>query len=128
MAQKQLQQLQAELVQLAGDGTVDSSARFDRLLALQKETAVAEQHLAAFKAELQQLQDDPFEEGDLIAALKQGEPVWASLTTREQVQRINLVVEKVGYDGRTGQVEVSFRSKGLRELCNRKINTNAQSK
>ena len=128
MAQKQLQQLHADLVQLTGDGTVDSSGRFDRLLALQNETEAAEQHLAALKAEFQQLHDDPFEEGDLIAALKQFEPVWVSLTTREQVQLITLVVEKVGYDGQTGKVEVSFRSAGLRQLCNRTIDTSAQSK
>ena len=118
MAQKQLQQLHAEPVRLAGDGSVDSSARFDRLLALQTETQAVEQHLAAVGAEFQELQNDPFDERDLIAALKQFEPVWASLTTREQVQLINLVIEKVGYDGRTGKVSVSFRSAGLRQLCN----------
>jgi len=32
-------------MQLAGDGFVDSSARFDRLLALQTETHATEQHL-----------------------------------------------------------------------------------
>jgi len=125
LAQKQLQQLHAELVQLAGDGFADSSGRFDRLLALQKETEAAEQQLASVAAELQELQNDSFDERDLIAALKQFEPVWASLTTHEQVRLINLVVEKVGYDGRTGKVAVSFRSAGLRELCNKTIDTNA---
>ena len=106
VAQKRLQQFHAELVQLAGDGTVDSSARFDHLLALQTETQATEQHLAAVAAELQELQNDPFDERDLMTALKQFEPVWAFLTTREQVELINLAVEKVGYDGRTGKVAV----------------------
>jgi site-specific DNA recombinase len=126
-AEKQLQELHAELVQVAGDGNVDSSARFDRLLGLQKEMGTAEQDLAAVVAELQELQDNPFDEHDLITMLKRFEPIWASLTAREQVQLISLVVEKVGYDGRIGKVEVSFRSKGLRELCNRTIDMNAQA-
>ncbi len=127
-AHKQLEELHAELVQLAGNGMVDSSARFDRLLALQTETQAAEQRLAATVGELQELQGNPFDELDLVAALQQFEPVWASLTTREQVQLINLVVEKVGYDGRSGKVEVSFRSAGLRNLCKSTIATNMQSK
>jgi hypothetical protein len=27
------------------------------------------------------------------------------------------LVEKVGYDGRTGKVRVSFKSSGIKELC-----------
>jgi len=123
VAQEQLRQFHVELVQLAGNGTVDSSARFDRLLVLQKETEAAEQHLAATVAELQELRTNPFDEGDLIAALKQFEPVWVSLNSREQVQLIEMVIEKVGFDGRTGKVEVGFRSKGLRELCRIAIKT-----
>jgi len=90
---------------------------------LQTETQAAEQHLAATVAELQELQDDRFDERDLVAVLQQFEPVWVSLTSHEQVQLIEMVIEKVGFDGRTGKVEVGFRSKGLRELCRIAIKT-----
>jgi len=42
------------------------------------------------------------------------------LTTREQEQLIQLLVAKVGYDGRTGKVTVNFRSAGAKELCQAK--------
>jgi len=118
---KRLQQLHAESVELARDGAVESSERFDRLLALQRETQATEQHLAEVTAELREFQNDPFDEQDLAHALKQFEPVWASLTNREQVRLVNILIDKVGYDGRTGKITVSFRSAGFKELCNNTI-------
>ena len=50
-------------------------------------------------------------------ALKEFEPVWKSLNTNEQTRIIRAVIERVGYDGRTGKVAVTFRSAGLKVLC-----------
>ena len=43
------------LVQLASDGTIQSSERLDRLLSLQKEIQVTEQRLSGLTEELQEL-------------------------------------------------------------------------
>ena len=118
---KRLQQLHAESVELARDGAVESSERFDRLLALQRETQATEQHLAEVAGELQEFGNDPFDEQDLTQALKQFDPVWASLTNRDQIRLVNILIDKVGYDGRTGKITVGFRSAGLKELCNSTI-------
>jgi site-specific DNA recombinase len=118
VAQKQLRQLNAELVELAGDGTIQSSDRLDRLVAVQKEIQATEQRLSELAEELRVLRDDAFNEQDLVQALERFDPVWNSLTTREQARLVHLLIEKVGYDGRTGKVTVSFRSAGLKELCN----------
>jgi site-specific DNA recombinase len=117
-AQKQLRQLNAELVELAGDGAMQSSERLDRLVWLQKEVHVTEQRLAGFAEELQELRNDGFDEQDLLEALERFDPVWSALTAREQARLVHLLIEKVGYDGRKGKVTVSFRSAGLKELCN----------
>ncbi len=117
-AQKQWRQLNAEMVQLAGDGTIQSSDRLERLVSLQKEIQATEQRLSELAEELQELRDDAFDEQDLVQALQQFDPVWNSLTTREQARLVHLLIEQVGYDGRTGKVTVSFRSAGLKELCN----------
>ena len=61
-----------------------------------------------------------------MQALEQFDPVWNSLTWREQARLVHLLIEKVGYDGRTGKVTVSFRSAGLKELCNGTGDTNTQ--
>jgi hypothetical protein len=39
------------------------------------------------------------------------------MTTKEQEQMIHLLVAKVGYDGRTSKVTVSFSNEGAREIC-----------
>ena len=53
-----------------------------------------------------------------MRALAEFDPVWASMTTREQTRLVQLLVAKVGLDGRTGKVTVDFRSAGIRDLCN----------
>ena len=54
---------------------------------------------------------------DLGRTLAEFDAIWSSLTTKEQEQLIQLLVAKVGYDGRTGKVTVNFRSAGAKELC-----------
>jgi len=122
-ARRRLRDLNAELVRVAGE---DSPARFDRMLALQTEIQTAEQRMATLAQELKALESDPIDEEDLVRALAQFDPVWQLLTTREQVRIVNLLIEKVGYDGRTGKVTVSFRSAGLKELCNGTIDAKMQ--
>lgn|GEM_PF-6251861 len=119
---EQLRQLNTELAQLAGDGT----ERLDRFLSLQKQIQATEQRLAELAAELQELRNDAFDEQDLVPALQQFDPVWNSLTTREQARLVQLLIEQVGYDGRSGKVTVSLRSAGLKELCNGKGDTKTQ--
>jgi site-specific DNA recombinase len=43
--------------------------------------------------------------------------VWKSLNTNEQTRIVRMVVDRVGYDGRTGKVAVTFRSTGFKALC-----------
>ena len=42
--------------------------------------------------------------------------MWKALNLEEQRNFLRLLVERVGYDGRTGKVTVSFRSAGVKEL------------
>ena len=43
--------------------------------------------------------------------------MWKSLNTNEQTQIIRTVIERVGYDGRTGKVAVTFRTAGFKAMC-----------
>jgi site-specific DNA recombinase len=45
------------------------------------------------------------------------DPVWKALNTGEQTRIVRALVERVGYDGRTGKIAVTFRSAGFKELC-----------
>ncbi len=39
------------------------------------------------------------------------------MNIQEQGFLLRQLIEKVGYEGRTGKVTVSFKSAGLKELC-----------
>lgn len=43
--------------------------------------------------------------------------VWGSLTPREQVRVVQLLVERVDYDGSKGKVSISFRPAGIKTLA-----------
>ena len=55
-------------------------------------------------------------EDEIRAALAQFDDLWAALTPKEQVRVIQLLVERVEYDGEAGTVSVTFRPSGIRAL------------
>ena len=55
-------------------------------------------------------------ERDLVKALTVLDPVWDSLSSREQSRIIRLLLKRVSYDGRDGKVRVTFHSQGIKAL------------
>jgi site-specific DNA recombinase len=53
----------------------------------------------------------------VTAALAQFDPVWESLSLKEQARVLRLLIERVDYDGDEGSVSVTFRSTGIRTLA-----------
>jgi site-specific DNA recombinase len=117
---RSLRQLNQKLAREAADTSMDSGARFDRLVGLQREIETTEQRLAERAAERKDLDSERINAEDLRRTLAEFDAIWSSLTTKEQEQMIHLLVAKVGYDGRTGKVTVNFRSAGAKELCQAK--------
>ena len=72
-------------------------------------TAVRERHLA--------LSRELVDEREVMQALSLFDPVWESLTPREQARIVRLLVERVDYDGRNGTVAVTFRPTGIKTLA-----------
>ena len=56
-------------------------------------------------------------EAEAARALTAFDPVWTSLTPREQGRVIDLLVERVEYDGADGTVAVTFRPAGIKTLA-----------
>lgn len=117
---RSLRQINQSLAREAADTSVDSGARFDRIVGLQREIEATEQRLAELAAERKDLDAERINAEDLRRTLAEFDAIWSSLTTKEQEQMIHLLVAKVGYDGRTGKVTVNFRSAGAKELCQTK--------
>jgi site-specific DNA recombinase len=89
------------------------SAATARLVELQELTAEAEARLA--KIGPVESPDDA-SEGELVAALQRFDPIWETLSPREQARIVHLLVEQVAYDGGKGTVAVTFRPSGIRAL------------
>jgi site-specific DNA recombinase len=118
---RSLRQFNQALAREAADTSVDSGARFDRIVGIQKEIETTEHRLTELAAERKSCDQDRINANDLRSTLAEFDSIWSSLTTREQEQLIQLLVAKVGYDGRTGKVTVNFRSAGAKELCQTNI-------
>ena len=114
---RSLRQLNQNMAREAADTSVDSGARFDRIVGLQHGIETAERRLAELATERKFLDTERINAEDLRRTLAEFDAIWSSLTTKEQEQLIQLLVAKVGYDGRTGKVTVNFRSAGAKELC-----------
>jgi site-specific DNA recombinase len=115
-----LRRLNQRLAHEAADTSVDSGARFERMAGIQKEIESTEVRLTELAAERKACDQDRINADDLRTTLAEFDSIWSSLTTREQEQLIQLLVAKVGYDGRTGKVTVNFRSAGAKEICQTK--------
>jgi site-specific DNA recombinase len=89
------------------------SAATARLVELQDLTAQAEARLAEIPPAGA---TDEGCEDDLITALRRFDPIWETLSPREQARIVHLLVEQVAYDGAKGTVAVTFRPGGTRAL------------
>ena len=68
-----------------------------------------ERHLA--------LSGELVDEREVVQALSLFDPIWESLTPREQARIVRLLVERVDYDGRQSTVSVTFRPTGIKALA-----------
>jgi len=117
---RNLRQLSQDLGREAADTRVDSGARLDRIAGIQREIETAERRLLEGTAEREFLDAERINAEDLRRTLAEFDAVWSSLISKEQEQLIQLLVAKVGYDGRTSKVTVNFRNAGAKELCDAK--------
>lgn len=77
---------------------------------------VCEQRLGELRDEDYQLRGDEITEEEVATSLQEFDPVWEALSPREQAQLIDLLVERVEYNGETESVAVTLRPTGFRNL------------
>jgi site-specific DNA recombinase len=116
---RELRRLNADLAKVSASG--GNGMRLDRMADLQDRIGSLERRISEIRAELGAIEADAVTEEEVAAALKAFDPVWKSLNTNEQTRVIRMLIERVGYDGRTGKVAVTFRSAGFKALCGGRV-------
>ncbi len=53
---------------------------------------------------------------DLRGAISAFAPVWAELTPRERARALNLLIDRITFNGTTSEVAITFRANGFRSL------------
>ena len=104
-------------VRLALDAASRNEAARDRLADLQDRIRKGEQRALEIRQEMAALEREQVDESELAAALAQFDPVWDSLAPREQARVVQLLVERVAYDGRDGTISLTFRPTGIKTLA-----------
>ena len=113
--ERELRRLNIDLVKVAA--TAGNGMRVDRLADLQDRIGSTERRMSEIRSELGTLDREAVSEEEVAEALATFDPVWKSLNTNEQTRIVRTLIERVGYDGRTGKVAVTFRSAGFKDLC-----------
>ena len=114
--QREMMHLNAEmseaLVQSA-DGAAEATRR---LSGLRKRLRQAERRLADLKRELA-----PAGTQEVTPTLTNFESVWQTLTTRQQSQLLQSLIERIEYDAGTGDIAITLKPKGLMTLMPRSV-------
>jgi len=87
-----------------------------RLAEIREQLIAGETRAEELRKEILRREKQRIDEKELRRTMASFEDVWKAMNLDEQRNLLRQLVEKVGYDGRTGKVTVSFRSAGVKEL------------
>ena len=86
------------------------------LAEVQERLRVAERRLTEIDDELARLDQSAISDDEVARSLADFDQVWQSLAPREQARMLELLIERVEYDGERSQVSLTFRPCGVRSL------------
>ena len=83
---------------------------------LQDQIRRAERRLTEIREEEIALAGELVDETEVAWVLAEFGTLWGALTPREQMRVVDLLVERVDYDGQNGSVSITFRPTGIKTL------------
>jgi len=115
--ERELRKHHAEVRKLATDAATTNGATSSRLGDLAERIRLAEQRMTEIREQVLALSRSVIDERDVAKALGAFDPVWESLSPKEQARIVQLLVKRVDYDGEAGDASVTFHPNGLRGLA-----------
>ena len=114
--ERDLKRHNGDLRKMAGRLATNGTAT-DRVADLQDRIRNTEQRATQVREELIALGRELVDEKEVARALTLFDPVWETMSPREQVRVIRLLVQQVDYDGEKGTVSVTFHPSGIKTLA-----------
>jgi len=100
----------------------DHLKRVTRLADSQEHVRVAERRLTEIDNELVALRGKLVDETEVARALADFDKLWETLAPREQSRLLELLVERVDYDGEQGRISLTFHASGIKSLTHQLAN------
>ncbi len=113
MLEKELGRINDDIHRIVRASTPRAKAATERLAQAQDRAARIERRIDLIQRERTALYREQAQASDVCAGLSLFDPVWESLTLREQTRVMQLLVESVGFDGRNDDVRVVFTPLGM---------------
>jgi len=114
--QKELARSNVEIGKLAASGNKQG-----QMVAVQERIQMAERRCTEVREQIESHSREIVDESEVAAALSLFEQVWETLSPKEQARIIQLLVERVDYDGKEGTIAVTFRANGIKTLAQQQL-------
>jgi len=86
-----------------------------KLADLQERVAHNERRLNTVLSEIKKISNNLLTQQDVETAMTTFDPIWESMTLRDQIRLVQVVVKQVDYDGETGRVTITFSPIGIKK-------------
>jgi site-specific DNA recombinase len=116
--ERDLARWDAEIRAVVTSGAVATATPdIPRLADLHERVRLAERRAAEIDGEVAALGGGEVTQQEVERALSAFDPVWDSLTPREQARIVHLLVERVDFDGSTNRLSITFHPSGVKTLA-----------
>ena len=113
---KAQQEIRSLLNALAA-GQANGPSLSDRLAALETKVAKLDRRLTEILGEIAALDGSSVNQAEVAKALSLFDPIWDVLFPMEQERIIQLLIERIEYDGKTGRLAIEFAPIGIKSLA-----------
>jgi len=115
---REVRRLESEIKRTVRDAATNGHA-VDRLADLHDRLRQAEQRRIELHGQITEAEHNVVSKVEVDSALAAFDPLWESLSPREQARMLRLLIQRVDYDGANGKVAVTFHANGIRTLGQR---------
>jgi site-specific DNA recombinase len=111
------QQLRSHHADLQASASLPSTTkRVSQLADLQDHLRTTERRLTEIENELAALRANQIDEPEVTRLLAEFNQTWEALAPRDQSRVLELLIERIDYRGKEGQISLTFRPSGIQTL------------